>query len=170
MTTKTVAFQLLQDSQVALEDAFRPMPDAALAWLKPGDDYALGGIVIHLIGSLDGYLATLDALHRAGYRDAEGPAEDEAVVEASLSHARRGLTSAERESVFTQMRAKRALLATKAARASDDEFPRLVGIHYPGDEAPYPTSVALVVQWMTEHFTEHVPHAQQLYTEWRSTH
>jgi hypothetical protein len=68
------------------------------------------------------------------------------------------------------MRSKRALLATKAARASDDEFPRLVGIHYPGDEAPYPTSVALVVQWMTEHFTEHVPHAQQLYTEWRSTH
>ena len=41
------------------------------------------------------------------------------------------------------------------------------GVTYPGDEVPYPTSVALVLQWMTEHFKEHVPHVRELFAEWQ---
>ena len=38
-----------------------------------------------------------------------------------------------------------------------------------GDQAPYPTSVALVMQWMTEHYAEHVPHAEQLFATWQKS-
>ena len=168
MTVKQRAIADLRASRAAIDDAFAAMPDKALAWLKPGDDYALGGIVIHLIQSLDGYIATLDALHRAAYRDTEGPAEDETVVAAGLAHARRGLAPNERRPMFAEMAAKQDALAERASRASDDEFARLVGVSYPGDDVPYPTSVALVLQWMTEHFNEHVPHARQLFAEWQS--
>lgn len=168
MTAKERAVTDLRASRVAIDDAFAPMPDAALAWLKPGDDYALGGIVIHLIQSLDGYIATLEALHAAGYRDTEGPAEDEAVVEAGLAHARRGLTPDERRPTFAEMTQRQEELGRLSQRANDEEFSRLVGVSYPGDEVPYPTSVALVLQWMTEHFNEHVPHARQLFTEWQT--
>ena len=40
--------------------AYEDVPDPALAWLKPGDDYALGGIVIHVQNSADEYTATVD--------------------------------------------------------------------------------------------------------------
>jgi hypothetical protein len=167
---KSESLGRLEAAHGAIQDTFATMPDAALGWLKPGDDYAIGGIVIHLIQSLDGYIGTLEALRAAGFTDTEGPGEDEAVVDAQLVHARRGLAPAERASTFTEMRTKQARLATLAATADEAQFGTLVGVRYPGDESPYPTSVALVVQWMTEHYAEHVPHAQQLFAEWRNAH
>jgi hypothetical protein len=157
----------MDEAHDAIVSTFAAMPDGALAWLKPGDDYAIGGIVIHLIGSLDGYIGTLAALEAAGYRDTVGPGEDDAIIDAQLAHARRGLAPAERTPTFVDMRSKHASLSDLARRASDTQFDALVGITYPGDEVPYPTSVALVVQWMTEHYAEHVPHARALFAEWQ---
>ena len=154
-------------AHAAIVDTFAAMPDAALAWLKPGDDYAIGGIVIHLIGSLDGYIGTLAALGAAGFRDTQGPGEDEAVVDAQLAHARRGLDPAERASTFADMKAKHRSLSDLARASTEAQFEALVGVTFPGDDVPYPTSVALVAQWMTEHYAEHVPHAQALFAEWQ---
>ncbi len=164
---KTDAIGRLDAAHRSIEETFAAMPDPALAWLKPGDDYAIGGIVIHLIQSLDGYIATLEALRAAGFTDTDGPGEDEAVVDAQLVRARRGLTPDERAATFADMRAKQSRLAALAASADEGQFATLVAIRYPGDEAPYPTSVALVVQWMTEHYAEHVPHANGLFAEWQ---
>ena len=161
------ALAKMDAAHAALADAFAAMPDDALAWLKPGDDYAIGGIVIHLIGSLDGYIGTLAAMHAAGYRDTEGPGEDEAIVDEQLAHARRGLSPAERAATFAEMKTKHRSLSDLARRASEAQFVELVGITFPGDEVPYPTSVALVAQWMTEHYAEHVPHAMALFAEWQ---
>jgi hypothetical protein len=164
---KDEALAKMDAAHAAIVDAFAAMPDGALAWLKPGDDYAIGGIVIHLLSSLDGYIGTLAAMGAAEYRDTEGPAEDDAVVDAQLAHARRGLAPAERAATFAEMKTKHLSLADLARRAADTQFDALVGITYPGDDVPYPTSVALVVQWMTEHYAEHVPHAQALFAEWK---
>jgi hypothetical protein len=161
------ALAKLDAAHAAIADAFAAMPDDALAWLKPGDDYAIGGVAIHLIQSLDGYIGTLAALDAAGYRDTEGPGEDETIVDAQLAHARRGVSAAERSSTFAEMRTKHERLAALARRPSDAQFEALLGVTYPGDEAPYPTSVALVVQWMTDHYVEHVPHVQTLYSQWK---
>jgi hypothetical protein len=164
---KEDALAKMDEAHAAIVATFAAMPDSALEWLKPGDDYAIGGIVIHLISSLDGYIGTLAAMEAAGYRDTAGPSEDDAVVDAQLAHARRGLTPDERTTVFTDMKEKHRSLAELARGASEAQFDALVGITYPGDEAPYPTSVALVVQWMTEHYAEHVPHARALFAEWQ---
>ena len=164
---KDDALAKMDEAHAAIVAAFASMPDNALTWLKPGDDYAIGGIVIHLIGSLDGYIGTLAALEAAGYRDTVGPGEDDAIVDAQLAHARRGLGPAERTPTFADMNSKHTSLSDLARSASDAQFDTLVGITYPGDEAPYPTSVALVVQWMTEHYLEHVPHARALFAEWQ---
>jgi hypothetical protein len=161
------ALAKLDAAHAAIADAFAAMPDPALAWLKPGDDYAIGGVAIHLIQSLDGYIGTLAALDAAGYRDTEGPGEDEKIVDAQLAHARLGVSAAERASTFDEMRTKHERLAALARKASDAQFDALLGVTYPGDDAPYPTSVALVVQWMTEHYAEHVPHVQTLFSQWK---
>ena len=166
---KAEALAKLDHARDAIVRTYAPMPDEALAWLKPGDDYAIGGILLHLIQSLDGYVGTLAALRRAGYRDTDGPREDERVVDAQLVHARRGLAPHERRATLGEMNAKHDRLAAQAREASEAEFAALAGITYPGDEVPYPTSVALVVQWMTEHYAEHVPHAEQLFTAWKKS-
>ena len=165
---KTEALARLDAAHRSIQETFAAMPDAALAWLKPGDDYAIGGIAIHLLQSLDGYIGTLEALRAAGFTDTDGPGEDEAVVDAQLVHARRGLAPTERAATFAEMGEKQARLAALAATADEAQFGSLAGIRYPGDDAPYPTSVALVVRWMTEHYAEHVPHANGLFAEWKN--
>jgi len=161
------ALKAYDDAYAAIAGVFGELPDEALSWLKPGDDYAIGGIAIHLIQSLDGYIGTLGALRAAGYRDAQSPGEDERAVDEQLAHARRGLTAAERRATFDEMRAKHARLREEAEAASEAQFGALVGVTYPGDEVPYPTSVALVMQWMTDHYAEHVPHIRELFAEWQ---
>lgn len=165
---KDDALAKMAAAYAAIVETFSAMPDAALEWLKPGDDYAIGGIVIHLIQSLDGYIATVAAMNAAGFVDTIGPGEDETAVDAELQHARRGLARAERAAAFAELAEKQAQLADLARRASEAQFAVLVGIRYPGDEAPYPTSVALIAQWMTEHYAEHVPHAKQLFALWQA--
>lgn len=164
---KADALAKMDAAHAAIVGAFTAMPDGALQWLKPGDDYAIGGIVIHLISTLDGYIGALAAMGAAEYRDTEGPGEDEAVVDAQLAHARRGLAPDERAAAFAEMKTKHRSLSDLAQKTSEAQFDVLVGMTYPGDDVPYPTSVALVVQWMTEHYAEHVPHAQSLFAEWK---
>jgi hypothetical protein len=163
------ALAKLDAAHAEIQGAFAAMPDAALAWLKPGDDYAIGGVAIHLIGSLDGYIGTLTTLDAAGYADTQGPGEDEAVVDAHLARAKRGVSAAERAATLGEMREKHERLAALARKPSDAQFDALIGVTYPGDEVPYPTSAALVVQWMTDHYVEHVPHVQTLHSEWKMT-
>jgi hypothetical protein len=166
---KDAALARFDAAHAAIAGAFGEMPDAALSWLKPGDDYAIGGVLIHLIQSLDGYLGTLSALRAAGYVDTEAPAEDEALVEDQLAHARRGIAPAERSATFDELRSKHARLRDVADAASDAQFAAVVAVTYAGDDVPYPTSAALVVQWMTEHYAEHVPHVRQLFAEWEAS-
>jgi hypothetical protein len=147
VTQKERAIADLHDARKAIDEVFAPIPDSALAWLKPGDDYALGGIVIHLIQSLDGYIGTLEALHAAGYRDTAGPAEDESVVDAGLAHARLGLAPRERRPKFEEMAEKQETLGRLASRADDEQFTRLVGVRYPGDDVPHVRD--LFAQWQT---------------------
>src|SRR5260370_12503797 len=51
------------------EDAFARVPDGALAYLKPGDDYALGGLQVHVNWVLLHYRRVLDGIVAARFRE-----------------------------------------------------------------------------------------------------
>jgi len=64
------------------EEAFARVPDDALRYLKPGDDYSLGGLQIHVNWVLARYLRVLESgtvaqppPSAAGLRDGLSPAE-----------------------------------------------------------------------------------------------
>jgi len=142
--------------------AYEDVPDPALAWLKPGDDYALGGIVTHVQNSADEYTATLQRIVDAGYRDTEGPAFDPADVERVLAKARVGIGMGERTTAFAALGRSHDHLTRVARGVPELAFEHLVGITFAGDEAPYPTSARLIVQWMADHYREHVPQGREL--------
>src|SRR5260370_7270698 len=54
------------------ESAFAEVPDGALAYLKPGDDYALGGLQVHVNWVLTHYRRVLDGIVAGGFK-ALGP-------------------------------------------------------------------------------------------------
>jgi hypothetical protein len=149
--------------------SFHDVPDGALGWLKPGDDYALGGLITHLHSSLNGYLATLERIVAQGYVDTEGPAEEPAEVERRLEKARAGLSPDERVSTFEDLARSHARLSGMLKAVPEDRFDVLVGVRYPDDDVPYPTSPRLIGEWMTNHYREHVPQVRDLLAAWNES-
>src|SRR5260370_8405152 len=77
------------------EDAFARVPDGALAYLKPGDDYALGGLQVHVNWVLLHYRRVLDGIVAARFREL-GPQDPPGDEPKAPEGARRALTAAAR--------------------------------------------------------------------------
>ena len=54
-------------ARTEFEEAVRRAPDAALRYRASGDDYALGGLVVHVMQVLDHYARVLAAIHAADW-------------------------------------------------------------------------------------------------------
>src|ERR1700693_5975724 len=71
------------------ESAFAHVPDGARAYLKPGDDYALGGLQVHVNWVLTHYHRVLDGIVAGGFRQL-GPQDSPGEGGAAGPHAREG--------------------------------------------------------------------------------
>src|SRR6476660_2838420 len=90
--------EALKDREVARKEwdaAFGQVPDEALAYLKPGDDYALGGLQVHVNWVLVHYRRVLDGLVDRGFEQV--PPLDPPGENAEFNQrAKAGLTSVSR--------------------------------------------------------------------------
>src|SRR2546430_17663470 len=77
------------------ERAFAQIPDSALTYLKPGDDYSLGGLQVHVNWVLVHYRRVLDGILAAGFAET-APGGPPADAPRAPDGAKRGLLPAER--------------------------------------------------------------------------
>ena len=137
------------------EAAFAGVPDAALAYLKPGDDYALGGLLVHVNWVLAHYLRVLDGqtvLH-------DPPLSPEA---------HDGLTPVRRAESLVEMSRLHDAVRTAVSGLDDSGWRRVTPVVYGPGEDPFPTTPEDVVGWLREHYREHVEQCADLIREWRS--
>src|SRR5690242_4578248 len=78
------AFDAARDTFLA---AFAQTPDAALAYVPPGDEYALGALLQHLCDPIDRYLDVYDRIRRAGYGAVDLAADPEYATNEAARHA-----------------------------------------------------------------------------------
>ena len=78
------------------ESAFAKVPDGALGYLKPGDDYALGGLQIHVNWVLTHYRRVLDGIV-AGRFVQLGPQDLPGEGQAAVHKAKAGLVAPQRD-------------------------------------------------------------------------
>src|ERR1700682_6722800 len=82
--------------------AFGQVPDEALAYLKAGDDYALGGLQVHVNWVLTHYRRVLDGIIAAGFGEV-GPQDSPGEGEAASMKAKQGLAKGERPKAVDEM-------------------------------------------------------------------
>jgi hypothetical protein len=147
------------------EEAFARVPDAALGFLKPGDDYALGGLAVHVNAVLSGYLTLLHEIVAADFQDLtpSPPADAEAVALA----ARRGLSPAERGPALAEMRRLHVEFRDALAALQETGWTRVCQVVYGPGQDPLATKPEDVLGWVRDHYREHVPHSAELVDEWR---
>jgi DinB superfamily len=149
------------------ESALAHVPDEALAYLKPGDDYALGGLQVHVNWVLVHYRRVLDALIAGGFAPLaplDPPAEHEEVNK----QAKAGLTADGRRKALAEMAALHEAVLEAAGRLSEESWSRKASVVYSAGQDPYATSPEDIVGWLSGHYREHVEQCPELVASWRA--
>jgi hypothetical protein len=148
-------------------EAVRRAPDAALRFKPAGEDYALGGLVVHVADVLRHYGAVLDAVRSANGQPTMAPAHDTTADEAALI--RDGFGSQARAEQLERLREAHAVLAAAVRASGAEGFTGQVPVTYAGASEPHPTSPADVVGWVRDHYAEHTKHVADLVSDWASS-
>lgn len=153
-------------ARAEFEEAVRRAPDAALRYRAPGDDYALGGLVVHVTQVLDHYTDVLNAIHTADWQSPTAPPSQTSDSDAALI--RDGFGGESRADVLTQLRDAHTALVNAVRAEPSEWFARQAPVTYSGSSEPYPTSPADVVGWVRDHYTEHTRQIAELVSDWAS--
>jgi hypothetical protein len=149
------------------ESAFEQVPDAALTYLKPGDDYSLGGLQVHVNWVLEHYRRVLEGIVAAGFEEI-GPQDLPGAEDRAKEGARRGLTDEERGRSLDEMDELHASVRLTCAELRESSWSRKAPVVYGEGQDPYPTSPEDIVGWLRDHYREHVEQSANLIEEWRA--
>jgi hypothetical protein len=148
--------------------ALAKVPDEALGYLKPGDDYALGGLQVHVNWVLRHYGRVFDAMIADGFAPiaaADPPGEWEA-----FNHqAKAGLTAAGRVQALAEMTSLHQSVLKAAQKLDVGDWWRKVAVVYGEGKDPYPTSPEDLIGWLRDHYREHVDQSAELIASWRES-
>src|ERR1700688_880725 len=149
------------------ESAFAQVPDGALAYLKPGDDYALGGLQVHVNWVLTHYRRVLDGVIAGGFKPL-GPLDSPGEGDAASQKAKEGLPKAERAKALTEMARLHAGVTAAATKVPAADWSRKCEVVYGEGQDPYPTSPEDIVEWLRDHYREHVTQSADLIDAWEA--
>src|SRR4051812_19744013 len=166
MTDTAARETVLAEFETAREEfqeALRRAPDAALRYKPPGEDYALGGLVLHVTDVIRRYTRLVDALlqHRFGAFSApeyDTPTED-------ASRIAEGFGGETRGPVVEEMRAAHSAFVDAVRRTDEVDFNREAAVTF-GSGDPFPSSPAHVVGWVADHYREHTQQIDDLVSAW----
>ena len=150
------------------ELAFANVPDEALAYLKPGDDYALGGLQVHVNWVLLHYSRVLDGIIAGKFGRLE-PQDSPGEAERANRRAKAGLTPGERRKSLDDMERLHASVRGAAAKLPLDGWLLKAPVVYRAGQEPYPTSPEEIVVLLRDHYREHVRQSADLIEEWMAT-
>lgn len=151
------------------EAVLAAVPDDALGYLKPGDDYAIGGLQVHVNWVLVHYGRVLDGLIANGFAPMKVADPPNEIAETKVK-TRAGLTAAERGESLGQMAALHARVVKAITKLPESDWSRKAPVVYGEGQEPFPTSPEDVLGWLRDHYREHVHQAPELVEVWRSTH
>jgi ketosteroid isomerase-like protein len=142
----------------------RRVPGGASEYLKPGDDYSLGGIAVHVNFVLEHYTNVLNALVAGGFAECR-PEDPAGLQERANARAKEALPAAEVAVELATTEELHGHVSELVARITAD-LDRKTPVWYPGGSEAYPTSAADVLGWLTDHYREHVPQLEALVAAW----
>ena len=166
--TLIARFDAARDTFLA---AFALAPDDALPYTPAGEEYALGVLPLHLQDSMNHYLEVYDRMAAAHFEPIDLGADLEMVANAADLHERlltTKPTGADRAGLLADLDATHQRV-TDHFRALDDEgVTRTSTVVYSPGTDPYPTSVADIFGWLTDHYDEHTAQTAQLLDRWHA--
>lgn len=162
------ALAKFEASRDAFTSAYGGVPDEALAFLKPGDDYALGGLITHVVAVLEHYHLVLGAVVEAGFAEVR-PEDPPGFWEEAGQRCRVGLQPGQRAEAFDELDRRHDDFAAAVRSLPAQDWDRKAPVWFGTAAEPLPTSPADIWGWLDDHYAEHVPQVHQLLDDWQSS-
>jgi hypothetical protein len=147
------------------EAALAEVPDEALAYLKPGDDYALGGLQVHVNWVLSHYSRILDGMIAGGFARLE-PLDPPGEHDEANKKSKAGLTAEGRRQALSEMASLHERVVDASSRLTEESWARKAPVVYGEGQEPFPTSADDILGWLREHYREHVQQCPELVASW----
>src|SRR3989442_5601871 len=148
---REAALTELAASRDTFVGAYEAVPDEALAFLKPGEDYALGGLVPHARAVLEHYLLILSTVVESGFAEVR-PEDPPGFWENQGMESHEGLQPEERARAFADLaRCHDDFVAAVRALAEED-WERKAPVWFGGADEALPTSAADIWGWLNDHY------------------
>lgn len=142
--------------------AFTAVPDAALQFKGTSDQYALSGIVVHLIATIDHYRRVVEGMLDREFKAFALQPQDPGVEAAHAQRAQTGFGAGERDEAFALLESAHDDLAQAVLTVQPQDYGRKVPVTYKAGDVAQDTSPSDIVGWLTEHYRSHVPDVQQM--------
>jgi hypothetical protein len=150
------------------ETAFGYVHDDALDYLKPGDDYALGGLQVHVNWVLTHYRRVMDGIVEGGFEQL-GPQDGPGDADAAANKAKAGLGRRERTRSLDEMGRLHVAIVAACTKLPESDWSRKAAVIYGEGQDPYPTSPEDIVGWLCDHYREHVQQSADLIGDWEAS-
>jgi DinB family protein len=150
---------------------FAKAPDEALPYTPAGDEYALGVLPIHLQDSMNHYLDVYQRMTAENYGSVDLGADPTHAAQEAEQHRRLVTTKptgADRAAMLADLNTTHQRLTERFGSLDDAAVIRKADVIYSAGTDPYPTSVADIFGWLTDHYDEHVAQTAQLIAQWQS--
>lgn len=145
-------------------DAFEHVPTLALGYLKPGDEYSLAGLTVHVNYVLEHYSNVLDQLVAVNFGECR-PSDPDGLEAGARERARSHLERPAFDAEITRLRQLHEAVRARLL-AIGEHWTRKADVFYGDAPEAFPTSAADVLGWLKGHYEEHVPHIAGLTAEW----
>jgi len=165
---RAAALQELGANRDAFVGAYDVVPDEALAFLKPGEDYALGGLVPHVCAVLEHYRFILSTVVESGFAEVR-PEDPPDFWENQGRAANAGLQPAERAEAFAELARRHDAFVAAVEELPAEDWDRKAPVWYGAADEALPTSPADIWGWLNDHYLEHIPQVSELQADWEAS-
>jgi uncharacterized damage-inducible protein DinB len=160
------AFDAARDAFLA---EFAHAPDAALAYVPPGEEYALGALLTHLCHPIERYLAVFERVRRAGFGLVDLAEDPDYAAREARNHAQviaLRPTGADRPQLLAALQAAHERVRGALATLDPETYTRQAPVIYAAGSEPYPTSARDILGWLIDHYREHTAQIQTMLAGW----
>lgn len=143
------------DEYALFDAAFREIPNDKLSLLKQGDEYSLSGLIVHVTEILAFYT---DVINRIAILSPELTSElrvSKDISDSSKKLMHDGIAPPDRPRMLEVLKRTQRYFDDRVNQLPPEVYTVVVPIYYEDDAAASPTSPAIVVKWVTEHYIEH---------------
>jgi hypothetical protein len=140
-----------------------------MPYVPDGDEYALGGLLLHLQHPLRDYTSQLRRMIRADFAQIDLSADPARTATQEQRHEKLVSwrpTGTDRAGLLSGLKSAHQDAREQLAAVDEETFTRSAPVIYSAGTDPYPTSARNIIGWLIDHYQEHIVQVQEMLKNW----